>query len=80
MFPLYHRTPQKIRVHMFMSLPACLFLPLIYNEIHKTEESVSLLSTVDIMKDIIFVYAANEKKVSGRLFFNSETGGRSEGS
>ena len=45
-----------------------------YNEIHKTEESVSLPSTVDIMKDIIVVYAANERKVSGRLDFKSEIG------
>ena len=73
-FPIYHRTPQKIRVHMFMSLLAYLFLSLIYNEIHKTEESVSLPSTVDIMKDIMVVYAANERKVSGRLDFKSEIG------
>ena len=73
-FPIYHRTPQKIRVHMFMSLLAYLFLSLIYNEIHKTEESISLPSTVDIMKDIMVVYAANERKVSGRLDFKSEIG------
>ena len=33
-FPVYHWTPQKIRVHMFFSLMAYLFLALIYNEIH----------------------------------------------
>ena len=58
---------------MFMSLLAYLFLSLIYNEIHKTEESVSLPSTVD-MKDIMVVYAANERKVSGRLDFKSDIG------
>ena len=73
-FPLYHRTPQKIRVHMFMSLLAYLFLSLIYNEIHRAKESISLPSTVDIMKDIMVVYAANGKKVMGRLDFKSEMG------
>jgi transposase len=73
-FPVYHRTPQKIRVHMFMSLLAYLFLSLIYNEMHRTEKSVSLPSTVDVMKDIMVVYAARGKKVSERLDFKSETG------
>ena len=73
-FPLYHRTPQKIRVHMFMSLLAYLFLSLIYNEIHSAKEIVSLPSTVDIMKDIMVVYAANKRKVIGRLDFKSEIG------
>jgi transposase len=73
-FPLYHRTPQKIRVHMFMSLLAYLFLSLIYNEIHRAKEIVSLPSTVDIMKDIMVVYAANKRKVIGRLDFKSEIG------
>ena len=53
-----------------MSLLAYLFLSLIYNEIHKTEESVSLPSTVDIM----VVYAARGKKVNERLDFKSEMG------
>ena len=52
-----------------MSLLAYLFLSLIYNEIHKTEESVSLRSTVDIMKDIMVVYAANEKKGEWEIRF-----------
>ena len=73
-FPVYHRTPQKIRVHMFMSLLAYLFLSLIYNEMHRTEKSVTLPSTVDVMKDIMVVYAARGKKVSERLDFKSETG------
>ena len=73
-FPLYHRTPKKIRVHMFMSLLAYLFLSLIYNEIHKKVVNVSLPSTLDIVKDIMVVYAADERKVSGRLNFKSEIG------
>jgi len=51
-FPIYHWTPQKIRVHMFFSLMAYLFLSLIYNEIHREDESVSLISTMEYMKDI----------------------------
>ena len=73
-FPIYHRTPQKIRVHMFMSLLSYLFLSLIYNEMHRTEESVTLPSTIHIMKDIMVVYAAKGKKVNESLDFKSETG------
>ena len=47
---------------------------MIYNEIHKTEESISLPSTVDIMKDIMVVFAASGKKVNERLNFKSEVG------
>ena len=72
--PIYHRTPHKIRVHMFMSILAYLFLSLIYNEIHRARESVSLPSTVDIMKDVMVVYAARGKKVNERLDFKSEMG------
>ncbi|MFG1519475.1 MAG: hypothetical protein AAE977_03220 [Thermoplasmataceae archaeon] len=51
-----------VYIHMFMSLLAYLFLSLIYNEVHRAKESISLPSTVDIMKDIIVVYAANGKR------------------
>ena len=47
---------------------------MIYNETHKTEESISLPSTMDIMKDIMVVFAAIGKKVNERLNFKSETG------
>ena len=73
-FPVYHRTPQKIRVHMFLSLMAYLFLALIYNEIRKSGGSVSLQSTIEIMKDIMVVYAARGKKVIERLDFKSGMG------
>ena len=73
-FPVYHRTPQKIRVHMFMSLLSYLFLSLIYNEMHRAEEGVTLPSTIDIMKDIMVVYAAKGKKVKESLDFKSEMG------
>ena len=77
-FPLYHRTPQKIRVHMFMSLLVYLFLSLIYNEIYRAKESISLPSTVDIMKDIMVVYAANGKNhgETGFQVGNGKGGGK----
>lgn len=59
---------------MFMSLLSYLFLALIYNEIHKTDGSVSLASTVESMKDIMIVYAARGRTVRGRLDYKSETG------
>jgi len=66
-FPVYHWTPQKIRVHMFFSLMAYLFLSLIYNEIHRADESVSLISTMEYMKDINLIYAANGKHVTEKI-------------
>ena len=72
-FPIYHWTPQKIKVHMFLSLMAYLFLALIYNEIRRYRE-ISLASTVEIMKDIMVVYAARGKKVIEKLDFKSEMG------
>jgi len=66
-FPIYHWTPQKIRVHMFFSLMAYLFLSLIYNEIHRVDESVSLISTMEYLKDINLIYAANGKRVTRKI-------------
>jgi len=66
-FPLYHWTPQKIRVHMFFSLMAYLFLSLVYSEIHREDESASLISTMEYMKDINLIYAANGKQVTEKI-------------
>ncbi|WP_298407866.1 transposase [Ferroplasma sp.] len=71
-FPLYHWTPQKIRVHMFFSLMAYLFLALIYNEIHSHNESVSLISTVGYLKDINLNYAIRGKSVTSKIECKSE--------
>ena len=71
-FPLYHWTPQKIRVHMFFSLMAYLFLALIYNEIHSRDESVSLISTMGYMKDINLNYAARGKSVTVKMECKSD--------
>ncbi|MEM0195828.1 MAG: transposase [Thermoplasmatales archaeon] len=73
-FPVYHWTPQKIRVHMFLSLLSYLFLSLIYNEMHRSDSTMSLASIVENMKDVIVVYAARGKTVRARLDFKSETG------
>ena len=75
-FPVYHWIPQKIRVHMFMSLLAYLFLALIYNGMHRSVDEISLASTSDVMKDIMVVYAARGKTIRSKLDFKSETGRR----
>ena len=66
-FPVYHWTPQKIKVHMFFSLMAYLFLALIYNEIHSKDDSVSLISVRDYLKDININYAARGKSLAWRI-------------
>lgn len=70
-FPVYHWTEQKIKVHMFFSLMAYLFLALIYNEVHAGSEEISLISTIDYMKDININYAMIGKKIVTRLEFKS---------
>ena len=47
-FPIYHWTPQKIKLHMFMSLLAYLFIAPIYNRMGSVDEHVSLVSARDI--------------------------------
>ena len=71
-FPVYHWTPQKIRVHMFFSLMAYLFLALIYNEIHSKDGSVSLISIRDYLKDININYAASGKSVAWKIECKSD--------
>jgi len=71
-FPLYHWTPQKIKVHMFFSFMAYLFPALIYNEIHSYNESVSLISAMGYMKDINLNYAARGKSVTVRMECKSD--------
>ncbi len=71
-FPVYHWTPQKIKVHMFFSLMAYLFLALIYNEIHPENESISLISIRDYLKDINLNYAANGRSVTWRIECKSD--------
>jgi transposase len=71
-FPVYHWTPQKIKVHMFFSLMAYLFLALIYNEIHSKNDSVSLISVRNYLKDININYAARGRGVTWKIECKSE--------
>ena len=71
-FPVYHWTPQKIRVHMFFSLMAYLFLALIYNEIHSVDDSVSLISIRDYLRDININYAASGRSVKWKIECKSD--------
>lgn len=67
-----HWTPQKIRVHMFFSLMAYTFLSLIYDAVHASDENISLISTMDYLKDISTNYAVRGKSVLSKLEFKSE--------
>lgn len=71
-FPIYHWTDQKIRVHMFLSLLAYLFLALIYNEIRKHYADASLASTTEYLKGIRVIYAARGKRVVKRVDCKSQ--------
>ena len=71
-FPVYHWTPQKIRVHMFFSLMAYLLLALIYNEIHSINGSVSLISIRDYLRDININYAASGRSVTWKIECKSD--------
>ena len=71
-FPLYHWTPQKIKVHMFFSLMAYLFLALIYNEIHRNSKTASLISTIDYLKDININYAIKGKIITTKIECKSD--------
>ncbi len=71
-FPLYHWTPQKIKVHMFFSLMAYLFLALIYNEIHRNSKAASLISTISYLRDININYAIKGKSVTTKIECKSD--------
>ena len=70
-FPLYQWTPQKIKVHMFFSLIAYLFLALIYNYAHAIDNDISLVSTIDYLKDINVNYAIKGREIISKLEFKS---------
>lgn len=71
-FPVYHWTPRKIKVHMFFSLMAYLFLSLIYNTVHANNKDISLISTLDYLKDININYAIRGKDVISKIEFKSD--------
>ena len=66
-FPIYHWTPQKIKVHMFMSLLAYLFLALIYNRMRSVDERVSLVSARDILNSVRIQYVLSGKEVTKKI-------------
>ena len=66
-FPIYHWTPQKIKVHMFMSLLAYLFLALIYNRMRSVDERVSLVSARDILNSVRIQYILSGKEVTKKI-------------
>ena len=66
-FPIYHWTPQKIKVHMFMSLLTYLFLALIYNRMRSVDEHVSLVSARDILNSVRIQYVLSGKEVTKKI-------------
>ena len=74
-FPVYHWTPQKIKVHMFFSLMAYLFLALIYNEIHPENEFISLISIRNYLNNINLNYVATGRSVTWRIECKSNISG-----
>ena len=65
--PIYHWTPQKIKVHMFFSYLSYMFLALIYNKMKKINENVSLVSATDLLSQVRIQYLVSGKKVEKRL-------------
>lgn len=65
--PVYHWTPQKIKVHMFFSYLAYLFLALIYHKIKTVDETVSLTSVQDILAQVRLQYLISGKDVKKKL-------------
>jgi transposase len=65
-FPVYHWMAQKIRVHMFMSLLAYLFLALMRMRIRPVME-LYLPAVIEVLSSIRIVYIARGKNVSTAL-------------
>ncbi len=64
--PIYHWTPQKIRVHMFFSLLSFLVLTVIYNAVKDVTE-VSLTSVLNILKGVRITFLVSGRNVVKRL-------------
>jgi len=64
--PIYHWTPQKIRVHMLFSLLSLLVLAVIYNAVKDIAE-VSLTSVLDILKGVRITFIVSGRNVVKRL-------------
>jgi len=70
-FPLYHWTPQKIRVHMFFSLMAYLFLALI-RMIIKPVMDLYLTAVQEVISTIRIAYITRGKSVDVKLSSGDE--------
>jgi len=64
--PIYHFTPDKIRVHMFFSLLSFLFLALLYNKL-KGIEGISLANVPDYLSNIRAIYIISGDKVKRKI-------------
>ncbi|MEM3489845.1 MAG: hypothetical protein QXO75_09375 [Nitrososphaerota archaeon] len=64
--PVYHRTPQKIRVHMFFSFLSFLALAVIYNASSDVAE-VSLTSVLHTLRGMRITFIVNGRNVVKRL-------------
>lgn len=69
--PIYHWTPQKIRVHMFFSHVTYLFLALMRMKLKPVME-LYLSSVKDVLSTIKIVYIVRGKSVEKRLFSGDE--------
>ena len=70
-FPVYHWTPQKIRVHMFFSLLAYLFLALIRMTV-KPVMDLYLTTVQEVISTIRIVYITRGKSVDVKLSSGDE--------
>ena len=70
-FPVYHWTPQKIRVHMFFSLIAYLFLALI-RMIVKPIMDLYLTTVLEVISTIRIIYMTRGKGVREKLYSGDE--------
>ena len=60
-FPAYQRTPQEIKVHVFMFPLAYLFIALMWNRIKAVDEDVSPVLVRDILNFIRIQYILSGK-------------------
>ncbi|EQD26270.1 transposase-like protein [mine drainage metagenome] len=65
--PVYHWTDQKIRVHMFFSYLAYLFLAVMYNRIRPIYPGISLTSVQDMLAKVRLQYIISGKEVRKNL-------------
>mgnify|MGYP001626220844 CR=1 FL=1 len=70
-FPVYHWTPHKIRVHMFLSHLAYLFLSLMRFKLKEIND-LYLISTAEVLSTIKIVYLRRGKYVDKRLVSSND--------